>query len=31
MKDDIILISTINDSNIPKFVKEDIPLFNALM
>jgi len=31
MKEDIILIRAMRDSNIPKFIKDDLPLFNALV
>jgi dynein heavy chain, axonemal len=31
MKEDLILIRAMRDSNIPKFIKEDLPLFNALV
>jgi dynein heavy chain len=31
MKEDIILIRAMRDSNIPKFKKEDLPLFDALV
>ena len=31
MKEDIILIQAMRDSNIPKFLKDDLPLFNALV
>ena len=31
MREDHILIRAMRDSNIPKFVKEDLPLFNALI
>ncbi len=31
MKEDIILIKAMRDSNIPKFIKDDLPLFNALV
>jgi len=30
-KEDIILIQAMRDSNIPKFIKDDLPLFNALL
>jgi len=30
-KEDIILIRAMRDSNIPKFIKDDLPLFNALV
>ena len=31
MKEDIILIKAMRDSNIPKFIKDDLPLFDALV
>ena len=31
LREDIILIRAMRDSNIPKFIKEDLPLFNALV
>ena len=31
MREDHILIRAMRDSNIPKFVKEDLPLFDALV
>ncbi len=31
MKEDIILIQAMRDSNIPKFLRDDLPLFNALV
>jgi dynein heavy chain, axonemal len=31
LKEEIILIRAMRDSNIPKFIKEDLPLFNALV
>jgi dynein heavy chain len=31
MKENIILIRAMRDSNIPKFIKEDLPLFDALV
>jgi dynein heavy chain len=31
MKEDIILIRAMRDSNIPKFIKDDLPLFDALV
>lgn len=31
LKEDLILIRAMRDSNIPKFIKEDLPLFNALV
>lgn len=31
LKEEIILIRAMRDSNIPKFIKEDLPLFNALI
>ena len=30
-KEDIILIRSMRDSNIPKFIKEDLPLFDVLV
>jgi dynein heavy chain len=30
-KEDIILIRAMRDSNIPKFIKDDLPLFDALV
>ena len=30
-KEDLILITAMLDSNIPKFISADIPLFNALV
>ncbi len=31
MPEDIVLIRAMRDSNIPKFIKEDLPLFNAIV
>ena len=31
MAEDIVLIRAMRDSNIPKFLKEDLPLFNAII
>jgi dynein heavy chain, axonemal len=31
MPEDSLLIKAMKDSNIPKFVKEDLPLFNAII
>ena len=31
LREDIILIRAMRDSNIPKFIKDDLPLFNALI
>ncbi len=31
MEEDIVLIRAMRDSNIPKFIKEDLPLFNAIV
>ena len=31
LKEDIILIRAMRDSNIPKFIKDDLPLFDALV
>ncbi len=31
MKEDIVLIRAMKDSNIPKFLKDDLPLFNAII
>lgn len=31
MAEDIVLIKAMRDSNIPKFIKEDLPLFNAII
>jgi dynein heavy chain len=31
MAEDIVLIRAMRDSNIPKFIKEDLPLFNAIV
>jgi dynein heavy chain len=31
MAEDIVLIRAMRDSNIPKFIKEDLPLFNAII
>ena len=31
MEEPIVLIRAMRDSNIPKFIKEDLPLFNAIV
>jgi dynein heavy chain len=31
MKEDEVLIRAMRDSNIPKFIKDDLPLFNAII
>ena len=31
MAEDLVLIKAMRDSNIPKFIKEDLPLFNAIV
>ena len=31
MNEDAVLIRAMRDSNLPKFLKEDLPLFNALI
>ena len=31
MAEDIVLIRAMRDSNVPKFLKEDLPLFNAII
>lgn len=31
MDEDIVLIRAMRDSNIPKFLKDDLPLFSALI
>jgi len=31
LSEDIVLIRAMRDSNIPKFVKQDLPLFSALI
>ena len=31
MKEDIVLIKAMKDSNVPKFLSHDLPLFNALI
>lgn len=31
MPEDALLIKAMNDSNIPKFLKEDLPLFHAII
>jgi len=31
LNEDAVLIRAMKDSNIPKFLKEDLPLFNALI
>ena len=30
-QEDIVLIKAMRDSNIPKFLKHDLPLFNAIV
>lgn len=31
MPEDVVLIRAMRDSNIPKFLKDDLPLFNAIV
>lgn len=31
LPEDVVLIRAMRDSNVPKFVAEDLPLFNALI
>jgi len=31
LSEDLVLIRAMRDANIPKFLKDDIPLFNALV
>ena len=31
MPEDVLLIRAMRDANIPKFLKDDLPLFNALI
>ena len=31
MEEDIVLIRAMRDSNVPKFLKDDLPLFSALI
>ena len=31
MNEDAVLIRAMRDSNVPKFLKDDLPLFNALI
>jgi dynein heavy chain len=31
ISEDIVLIRAMRDSNIPKFLKDDLPLFNAII
>ena len=31
MEEDIVLIRAMRDSNVPKFLKDDLPLFQALI
>lgn len=31
LPEDVVLIRAMRDSNVPKFVDEDLPLFNALI
>lgn len=31
MPEDVVLIRAMIDSNVPKFLKEDLPLFNAII
>lgn len=31
LREDEVLIRAMRDSNIPKFIKEDLPLFNAIV
>ena len=31
MSEEVVLIRAMRDSNIPKFLKEDLPLFSALI
>jgi dynein heavy chain len=31
MPEELVLIKAIRDSNVPKFIKEDLPLFNAIV
>jgi dynein heavy chain len=31
MAEDVVLIRAMRDSNIPKFIKDDLPLFNAII
>ncbi len=30
-KEDVVLIKAMRDSNVPKFLKDDLPLFSALI
>jgi len=31
LSEDMVLIRAMRDSNIPKFLKDDVPLFNAII
>ena len=31
LKEDVVLIRAMRDSNVPKFLKDDLPLFSALI
>ena len=31
LDEDVVLIRAMRDSNVPKFLKEDLPLFSALI
>jgi dynein heavy chain len=31
MDEDVVLIRALRDSNVPKFLKDDLPLFSALI